>query len=187
MTTSIGTKCAVIMTFILGCGLLLVPYPAMRQLIIDRNLQTYNCSDARNFTYSGKSQGAYRATSLANLTMINTNTTTKNWQAFKSDNSSDTQIIVVKLHYPGLSSWLPYSFNSRADTANWFSGLNDSGFQCVADLKAEWGYTKPAIPNLPLYYASCAGGVVMFCICAFICCMNSVRTRRARYDYIYLN
>ena len=178
------------MTFILGCGLLLVPYPAMRQLIMDRNLPTYNCSAARNFTYSGKSLGAYRATALANLTIINTNSTTtstKVWQTYESNGTSGSQIVVVKLHYPGLSTWLPYSFNSRSDTSNWFSGLTDSGFQCVADLEGELGYTRPALPNLPLYYASCAGGVIFLFMSCFICCINSARQRRARYDYIYLN
>lgn len=189
MTTSTGTKCAVFITFILGCGLLIIPYPAIREIINNRGLDTYNCSDARNFTYSGKSLGAYRATALANLTLTvasahqELNAISNSSSNTSTDTTTDTK--VVKLHYPGLTTWLPYSFNTRSDTTRWFSGLSETGFQCVSN--GEWAYTQPALSNLPLYYASCAGGVVMFCISAFICCMNTARQRRARYDYVYLN
>lgn len=180
MTTA--RKLAVFITFILGCVLLIIPYPAIRELINYRNLENYNCTAARNFTYSGKTNGAYRATAIANLTLIiaeqyvNTNNMTTN---------TTTDSKVVKLRYPGLTTWLPYSFNTRADTVNWFSGLPVNSFQCVSN--GYWAYTQPAIPNLPLYYASGASGIVLFCISAFICCMNSVRSRRSQYDYIQLN
>jgi len=193
------------MTFILGCGLLLIPCPALYQLNKNRNLQTYNCSDARNFTYSGKSKGANRAIALANLSLTNLpvgkpkiwNTTTNHYSmstnVYNHTNNTTSDILVVKLHYPGLSTWLPYSFNSREDTVNWFAELtNYINFQCVVDVpnnqSAEiWGFTQPALPNLHIYYASCAAGVVMFCISAFICCMNNIRIRRAQYDYVHLN
>jgi len=183
------------MTFILGCGLLLMPYPAIRQIINDRYLVTYNCSDARNFTYSGKTRGAYRATALANLTLpdtstmvLQTGTELQDDINSSTDTTGTTQTVIVKLHYPGLSTWLPYSFNSRADTMSWFSGLGSSSqFQCVADIDSEWGYTRPALPNLPLYYTSCAGGVVFVFMSGFICYMDSRRQRRTRYDYRYIN
>lgn len=201
MTSPVYTKCAVFITFILGCGFLLMPYPAMRALINNRYLATYNCSDARNFTYSGKNSGAYRATALANLTLPETRA--RVWQTgtqigletvqqddsnSSTDTTDTTQTVIVKLHYPGLSTWLPYTFNSRADTLNWFSGLGSSSqFQCVADISGEWGYTRPALLNLPLYYTSCAGGVVFIFMSGFICYMDSRRQRRTRYDYRYIN
>jgi hypothetical protein len=195
MTTSICIKSAAIVLAILGLGLLVIPYPALRQLVDDRNLMTYNCTDARNFTYSGKSRGAYRATAIANMTVPDSqpaNTTTP-----------VSKIVVVKLRYPGLTTWLPYSFNTRDDTVRWYSGISKSvsrrgadqvaadnttyWFQCVSDTNLVGGYTQPALPNLPLYYASCAGGVIFMFLGMFICCMNNRRERRARYDYIYLN
>jgi hypothetical protein len=105
--------------------------------------------------------------------------------AGNSSSNTTTETKVVKLHYPGLTTWLPYSFNTRMDTTKWFVGISETGFQCVSN--GDLAYTQPALPNLPLYYASCASGVVLFCISAYICCMNSARQRRARYDYIYLN
>jgi hypothetical protein len=196
MTASVCAKFAVLITFILGCGLLLMPYPAMRQLINDRNLATYNCSEARNFTYGGKTRGAYRATAIANLTLPETSA--RVWRQIgteqqdninsSTDTKDTTQSVIVKLHYPGLSTWLPYSYNSRADTVSWFSGLSSSSqFQCVANVGGEWGYTRPALPNLPIYYASCAGGVIFIFMSGFICYMDSRRQRRVSYDYTYIN
>jgi len=195
MTASICIKSAAIILAILGIGLLIIPYPALRQLVDDRNLMTYNCTDARNFTYSGKSLGAYRATALANMTIPDSAAVNTTDQAEK--------IVVVKLRYPGLTTWLPYSFNNRDDTHSWYSKISQSvsqsdanlsatnnttnWFQCVSDANLTGGYTQPALPNLPLYYASCAGGVIFMFLGMFICCMNSRRERRARYDYIYLN
>ena len=195
MTISTCAKCGVFILVILGTGLLLIPYPALKQLIDNRDLDTYNCTDARNFTYGGKSRGAYRATAFANMTVPGS----------PASNSTDTKsnVVVVKLRYPGITTWLPYAFNTRDDTTTWFSGISKSvsrrealqitdntnetmWFQCVSDTDLDGGYTPPALPNLPLYYASCAGGVVLFCLSAFICCMNSMQ-HRARYDYIHLN
>jgi hypothetical protein len=190
MPTSTGTKCVVLITCILGCGLLIIPYPAIREIINNNGLDTYNCSDARNFTYNGKSRGAYRATALANLTLTVASTQTELNSGTVSSlsnitNTTTNNTKLVKLRYPGITTWLPYSFNTRADTFQWFSGISETGFQCISN--EEWAYTLPALPNLPLYYASCAGGVVMLCISAFICCINSARQRQARYDYIHLN
>ncbi len=190
MTVSTCNKCVVIILFILGIGLLLIPYPALRQLVDNRNLMTYNCTDARNFTYSGKSLGAYRATALANMTVSDSTPT---------NSTTPSKVVVVKLRYPGITTWLPYAFNTRDDTNRWYSGISKSNytneenmsysqwFQCVSDTNLAGGYTQPALPNLPLYYASCAGGVIFLFLSMFICCMNSRRERRARYDYIYLN
>jgi hypothetical protein len=193
MTTSTCNKCFVIILFILGCGLLLIPYPAIHELIVNRDLDTYNCTDARNFTYSGKSRGAYRATALANMTV----------PVSPANNNTDIQsnVVVVKLRYPGITTWLPYAFNTHDDTTMWFSGISKSvsrrdvkvttndtdWFQCVSDSDLAGGYTQPALPNLPLYYASCAGGVTFLFLGVFICCINSRREQRSRYDYIYLN
>lgn len=173
-------------------GLLLIPYPALRQLVDNRDLVTYNCTDARNFTYSGKSLGAYRATALANMTVSDSTPT---------NSTTPSKVVVVKLRYPGLTTWLPYAFNTHDDTNRWYSGISKSvnrrdvkvttndtdWFQCVSDTNLAGGYTQPALPNLPLYYASCAGGVIFLSLSMFICCMNSRRELRARYDYIYLN
>ena len=197
MTLSTCAKCGVFILFVLGCGLLLIPYPAIHELIVNRNLDTYNCTYARNFTYGGKSRGAYRATALANMTVpVSPVTNSTNIQS---------SVVVVKLRYPGITTWLPYSFNTHDDTTRWFSGIskpvsrrdvkimdNDTikysdWFQCVSDTDLEGGYTQPALPNLPLYYTSCAGGVTFLFLSGFICCMNSRHEHRARYDYIHLN
>ena len=182
MTTSTCAKCASLILFVMGCVMLLVPYPSIRQLIIDRDLGTYNCTDARDFTYSGKSGGAYRATALANMTINISNSSTS---VPSGNNSSGDVVVVVKLRYPGLTTWLPYSFNSHADTTKWYTELSNSGFQCVSN--GNWAYTQPALPNLPLYYASCAGGVIFMFLSVFICFMNSRRQRQSRYDYSYIN
>jgi len=200
MAVSTCNKCIVIILVILGAGLLIIPYPALKQLLDNRDLDTYNCTDARNFTYGGKSRGAYRATAFANMTV----------PVSPASNSTDNKlnVVVVKLRYPGITTWLPYAFNTRDDTTTWFSEISKSvsrreslqitdntnetikysdWFQCVSDTDLDGGYTPPALPNLQLYYASCAGGIVLFCLSAFICCMNSMLEHRARYDYIHLN
>ena len=200
MAISTCVKYGVFILFVVGCGLLLIPYPAIHELINNRNLDTYNCTDARNFTYSGKSRGAYRATALANMTVhVSPISPLSN----STDNKSN--VVVVKLRYPGITTWLPYAFNTRDDTTRWFSWISKSvnrrdtkimdndiikyseWFQCVSDTDLEGGYTQPALPNLPLYYTSCAGGVIILFLSGFICCMNSRREHRVRYDYIHLN
>lgn len=193
MTASICIKSAAIILAILGLGLLIIPYPALRQLVDDRNLMIYNCTDARNFTYGGKYLGAYRATAIANMTVPDSH---------GNITAQVGKVVVVKLRYPGLTTWLPYSFNTRDDTHSWYSGISKSiskrdgwtsinntteWFHCVSDTNLASGYTQPALPNLPLYYSSCAGGVMFMFLGMFICCVNHRRESRANYDYIYLN
>lgn len=187
MYNSTCSKCMVMLSFIMGIFLIVITYPALKQLIAYNSFDTYNCSNAYNFTYEGNNKGAFRASALANVTLplinYDINSTT--------DNSTIT--LTINLRYPGLSTWLPYSFNSKTDTYDWYSNLLENAtFECVADFDSNftnvWGYTKPALPNLRLYYTSFAIGIISLFISCCICRMNSEHEQQhRRRDYIYLN